>query len=133
LRLLLDTHVWIWSLISPERIGRRAFSALGSDESECFLSPVSVWELLVLIEKGRVEIDGEAQGWTREALERGPFREATLNHEVALESRRIKLPHDDPADRPLVPHAARRSAAATSVITARTGRPLSHRSCRGAF
>jgi PIN domain nuclease of toxin-antitoxin system len=102
LRLLLDTHVWIWSLISPERIGRRAFSALGSDESECFLSPVSVWELLVLIEKGRVEIDGEAQGWTREALERGPFREATLNHEVALESRRIKLPHDDPADRFLV-------------------------------
>jgi PIN domain nuclease of toxin-antitoxin system len=102
LRLLLDTHVWIWSLITPEKIGRRAFSALSAEGTERFLSPVSVWELLVLIEKGRVQIDGEAQVWTREALDRGAFREATLNHEIALESRRLELPHDDPADRFLV-------------------------------
>jgi PIN domain nuclease of toxin-antitoxin system len=102
LRLLLDTHVWVWSLMTPERIDRQAVTALSGPETERFLSPVSVWELLVLIEKGRIEIEGEAESWVRETLAQGAFREASLNHEVALWSRKIELPHEDPADRFLV-------------------------------
>jgi PIN domain nuclease of toxin-antitoxin system len=102
LRLLLDTHVWVWSLMTPERIDRQAVTALSGEETVLFLSPVSVWELLVLIERGRIEIDDEAESWVREALARGAFREASLNHEVALWSRKIELPHEDPADRFLV-------------------------------
>lgn len=37
--------------------------------------------------------------WMRNALDTLPFREATLNQEVAIQSRRIRLPHQDPADR----------------------------------
>lgn len=102
MRLLLDTHVWVWSLMTPEKIGRRAIAALNGQKTERFLSPVSVWELLVLVERGRIEIDGEAGSWVRETLARGAFREASLSHEVALWSRKIDLPHQDPADRFLV-------------------------------
>jgi PIN domain nuclease of toxin-antitoxin system len=88
--------------MTPERISRQAVRALSREETVLFLSPVSVWELLVLIEKGRIEIDDDAESWVRATLARGAFHEAQLNHEVALWSRKIELPHEDPADRFLI-------------------------------
>jgi PIN domain nuclease of toxin-antitoxin system len=52
-----------------------------------------------LIEKGRIEIDSDPIDWIREIFSTVPLKEAPLNHEVAIQSRRIKLPHKDPADR----------------------------------
>jgi PIN domain nuclease of toxin-antitoxin system len=98
-RLLLDTHVWLWTLTHPDRLGRRARSAIRRATSELWLSPISVWELLVLNERGRVRLDGEPGRWVREALERSPVREATLTSEVAIQSREIAPSHPDPADR----------------------------------
>lgn len=99
MRLLLDTHVWLWSLTDPGRLGRRARSAVARGTNELWLSPVSVWELLVLAERGRVRLDEEPGRWAREALERSPVREATLTGEVAIQSREVAPLHPDPADR----------------------------------
>jgi PIN domain nuclease of toxin-antitoxin system len=101
-KLLLDTHVWLWSLAAPERLGRKVRARLEDEASEVWLSPISVWELLVLAERGRVRLDAEPRAWVAEALERAPLEEAVLNHEVALRSREVALPHQDPADRFLV-------------------------------
>lgn len=102
MRLLLDTHVWLWSLVDPDRLVRRVRAALGRPGAEVWLSPISVWELLVLTERGRVKLDADARAWAREALERSPVDEAPLTHEVAIRSREVALPHQDPADRFLV-------------------------------
>ncbi|HUP50882.1 MAG TPA: type II toxin-antitoxin system VapC family toxin [Longimicrobiales bacterium] len=99
MRLLLDTHVWAWSLLEPERLGAQARAALAEPENDLWLSPVSAWELALLIERGRLRVDRPAVQWVEEALSRIPLREATLNHAVALRSRTISLPHQDPADR----------------------------------
>jgi len=101
-KLLLDTHVWLWSLTAPDRLGRRVRSQLERKGNQVWLSPISVWELLVLAERGRVWLDSEPRAWVAEALERAPLEEAALNHEVALRSREVSLPHQDPADRFLV-------------------------------
>lgn len=102
MRLLLDTHVWLWSLIAPDHLERRVRSRLERAKGGVWLSPISVWELLVLAERGRLRLDAEPRAWVREALERAPLEEAVLNHEVALRSREVALPHPDPADRFLV-------------------------------
>lgn len=99
MRLLLDTHVWLWSLAAPERLVRRVRTAITRSDAELWLSPISVWELLVLAERGRVRLDQEPRLWAREALERSPVQEAPLSHEVAIRSREIVLPRQDPADR----------------------------------
>jgi PIN domain nuclease of toxin-antitoxin system len=101
-KLLLDTHVWLWSLSAPDRLLGKVRKALEAKTSEVWLSPISVWELLVLAERGRVRLDLEPRAWVAEALERAPLEEAVLNHEVALRSREVSLPHQDPADRFLV-------------------------------
>ena len=101
-KLLLDTHVWYWSLASPGRLGKRVRTQLERKTNEVWLSPISVWEILVLAERGRVRLDADPRKWVTEALERTPLKEAVLNHEVALRSREVSLPHQDPADRFLV-------------------------------
>ena len=100
MRLLLDTHIWIWSVAQPTRLSRRVTAALSSARNELWLSPVSVWEALVLVEKGSLRVKGPAGAWVDSALSApGTLRDAPLTREVAIESRRVPLAHQDPADR----------------------------------
>jgi PIN domain nuclease of toxin-antitoxin system len=98
-RLLLDTHIWVWSLLEPERLGKGVTTALLADDTELWLSPLSVWELLTLIEAGRIEVDDEPHAWVGEALRAVPMREATLNNEVVVRGRRLRLRDADAVDR----------------------------------
>jgi PIN domain nuclease of toxin-antitoxin system len=97
--LLLDTHIWLWSLLDPARLGSRVREALEAHEHELWLSPISVWETLVLAERGRLALAPEPETWVRTSLARSPVIEAPLTIEVAIESRRVNLSHEDPADR----------------------------------
>ena len=99
MKLLLDTHIWLWGLLEPSRLGRRTAAALDDAANELWLSPISVWEALMPAERGRVALVPDAERWVRASLERLPFREAPLNAEVARASRALKSPSDDPADR----------------------------------
>ena len=99
MKLLLDTHIWLWMLLEPERLAAPVAAALGDAGNDLWLSPISVWEAIVLAEKGRLVLDlGPVEG-IRDALRALPVREAALTREVALVSRTVDLPHQDPADR----------------------------------
>ena len=102
MKLLLDTHIWLWSALDPGRLSPRARRALDDPGNELWLSPISVWETLVLARKKRVALDPTPEQWVRRALAELPIHEAHLNHEVAIRSETVKLGHDDPADRLLV-------------------------------
>jgi PIN domain nuclease of toxin-antitoxin system len=97
-KLLLDTHIWIWSVASPERLSRKVVASLESSKNDLWLSPISVWELLLLVEKRSVELDRPSEEWIAAAFAASPLRDAALTRDVAIESRRLKLPHRDPAD-----------------------------------
>ena len=60
MKLLLDTHIWIWMVLNPTRLSRRVASALNDSENQLWISPISVWELLMLTQKGRVELNEDA-------------------------------------------------------------------------
>ena len=99
MRLLLDTHIWLWGLLDPSRLGRRTAAALDDPDNELWLSPISIWETLMLAERRRVVLQPDPERWVRACLERLPLREAPLNAEVAMASRALRIPSDDPADR----------------------------------
>jgi PIN domain nuclease of toxin-antitoxin system len=102
-RLLLDTHVWLWQLLEPERLSRRATEALGSAEAELFLSPISVWETLILAKRGRIELQPDASTFVLDALAVSRTTMTPLTHEIAIQS--VGLPgyrNRDPADRFLI-------------------------------
>ena len=53
----------------------------------------------MLAEKGRITFGGDIEKSVRQIFQRLPLKEATLNHEVAIQSRIVQLPHQDSADR----------------------------------
>jgi PIN domain nuclease of toxin-antitoxin system len=95
----LGTHIWLWSLLEPARIVRTVAEALEEPSNELWLSPISVWELMILVEKGCVLLDRATEAWVQHTFKKVPFREAPLNHEIAIKSRCLSLPHQDPAER----------------------------------
>ena len=101
-KLLLDTHVFLWSLLDPYRLTRQVATELQQPANELWVSPITTWEVLVLAEKGRILLDPDPVTWIRKVYTAVPFQEAPLNHEIAIQSRLISLPHQDPGDRFLV-------------------------------
>jgi PIN domain nuclease of toxin-antitoxin system len=99
LKLLLDTHIWLWSFLEPEKLSREIFKELENSQNELWISPISIWETVVLAEKGRITLQPDPETWVRTALCKAPIKEAPINTEVALLSRKIRLPHQDPSDR----------------------------------
>ena len=97
MRLLLDTHIWLWSLQDPNKLGRRVQQELRSPANEIWLSPISTWEALTLCAKGKIRLQGDLSQWVAEAT--APLREAPLTHEIALAAQQLTLPNPDPADR----------------------------------
>jgi PIN domain nuclease of toxin-antitoxin system len=98
LKLLLDTHIWVWGTLEPERLSARVARQLTKAENEIWLSPVSIWELRLLHDKGRVRLIPDAVSWINDNLTRLRIREAPLTFEVALAVSSLNLPHNDPAD-----------------------------------
>jgi PIN domain nuclease of toxin-antitoxin system len=98
-KLLLDTHIWLWALLEPERLTAAVSAALESPENELWLSPISVWEAMILAERGRIAVNAAPADWVQEMVNAIPRREAPLTHDIAVASRRLSLLHQDPADR----------------------------------
>jgi PIN domain nuclease of toxin-antitoxin system len=115
MRLLLDTHIWIWMVLDPSRLSRRVARELDDAENQLWLSPISVWELLMLAEKGRVRLNEDAVSWTLRTLDQLQLHEAPVTTEVALESSVLKIPHSDPSDRLI---AASAKALDLTLVTA---------------
>jgi PIN domain nuclease of toxin-antitoxin system len=96
LKLLLDTHIWLWSALEPHRLGKNVTAELINPNNELWLSPVSTWEALALYRKRRIHLEGDPCAWLAEAMKN--FREASLTHEIAMATHGLTM-HADPADR----------------------------------
>lgn len=102
MRLLLDTHIWIWNYTAPEKLTSEVARELTSLDNERYLSPVSIWEVAILLEKRRVNLNQDFGEWCKKSIQDLSLFEAPLNWEVAHELRFTLLGHRDPADRFLV-------------------------------
>lgn len=104
-KLLLDTHVWLWlmtgdSILSPsftEAIER----SQGHDN--VLISAISIWEVGMLVEKKRVELEMDCLDWVEQSLAGPGIRLVPLSPRIAIESTRLPGEiHGDPADRILI-------------------------------
>jgi PIN domain nuclease of toxin-antitoxin system len=96
LKLLLDTHIWLWLFREHGRLGAQTLRELQDTKNELWLSPISAWEALTLHHKGRVNIHGELKAWITRAT--AGTKEAVLTHEIMIAARQLSL-HQDPSDR----------------------------------
>jgi PIN domain nuclease of toxin-antitoxin system len=102
MNLLLDTHIWIWNDLEPWKLASDINRALANPENQLWLSPVSIWEITVLLEKRRINLKQDFRSWADESVRDLQLQEAAITWEVAHEMRYTLLGHRDPADRFLV-------------------------------
>jgi len=100
--ILLDTHAWIWFLSNPEKLSASAIEKIDSavKKQQIFVSTISVWEMAMLVNKGRLTLSMHVAEWIHTA-EKLPFLHFVhIDNNIALQS--VNLPgkfHNDPADR----------------------------------
>ncbi|MGH2443672.1 MAG: type II toxin-antitoxin system VapC family toxin [Chloroflexota bacterium] len=111
--ILLDTHVLIWWIGGDGRLSVRATAAIERD-APVLVSPVSFWELAVLVERGRVSIDRDITRWCRDLLASGAVHVAALTPSAAVSAARLHEFHGDPADRFIYATAGELSVALVS-------------------
>jgi PIN domain nuclease of toxin-antitoxin system len=98
LRLLLDTHTLLWTLVEPTRLSAQATAAIAAAESEVFVSIVSPWEMAIAKARGRMNPPDDLA--TRLAQSRFELMPVQLRHIRAIES--MPRHHRDPFDRMLI-------------------------------
>lgn len=99
MRLLLDTHVWLWWLGDDRRLGKRARQALATPRSEVYVSAASAWEIAIKETLGKLRVtkaDLEAE------IGANGFLELPMRTRHALVAGRLPPLHEDPFDRMLV-------------------------------
>ncbi|SRR5258708_1429877 len=98
MKLLLDTHVWVQTLLRPEQLSREVRRQIDNPNNELFLSPISIWEAGHLARRKKIHIHATFREWVTQALERKPLQEAPLTFAVATEAAGIHLPEPDLGD-----------------------------------
>jgi PIN domain nuclease of toxin-antitoxin system len=105
-RLLLDTHVALWLDSGDERLRastRALIDGSWQNGGSIFLSAVTGWEIALLVDTGRVDLDLPVEAWIERFLDRPGVEAVPLGYRAACRSYRLHhLEHRDPADRLLI-------------------------------
>lgn len=103
MNFLLDTHVWIWLVANPNKLGVQSSQIFKEAQNLFFLSPVSTLEIAQLNYRGRLNFRFALNIWLQKAHEFSKAATQDITHEIALESYLLPEPfHSDPVDRILV-------------------------------
>ena len=73
--------------------------AIADENNELWLSPISIWETLILAEKRKVILNPDPSTWIQNSLQKLDTKEAPISNEIAILSRQLLLEQQDPADR----------------------------------
>lgn len=105
MRVLIDTHAWIWMRTSPQKLSARTRRMLLDARTEILLSAVTPWEIAIKVAIGKLRLPAPVEEFvtTRSAATRVTPLPITQLH--AMESAALPLHHRDPFDRVLIAQA----------------------------
>jgi PIN domain nuclease of toxin-antitoxin system len=104
-KLLLDTHVLLWSASDPDRLSAEARTAIEDGTQEVLVSTVSAWEIAIKQSLGKLDLPQPAAAWLPEVLRRSGFEVAPVGLSAALRVGALPWHHRDPFDRMLIAQA----------------------------
>jgi len=104
MRLLLDTHVLLWALVEPDRLGAEARAVIEDPDNEVLFSAASIWEVAIKAGLGRSDFTVRPEEVAQGAIKAG-FAELPVRAEVAARVANLPPHHRDPFDRLLVAQA----------------------------
>jgi PIN domain nuclease of toxin-antitoxin system len=104
-KLLLDTHCWLWMTHAPEELGGPAREAIESRDNDLFLSAASAWELVIKHALGKLELPLPPEEYVPTRLERTGVAGLAVSITHTLQVGKLPPHHRDPFDRLLIAQA----------------------------
>ena len=104
MKVLVDTHCWLWALARPEALNAEAAALLSDDETEVVLSAASVWEIAIKSALGKLRVTA-ADDSLFAILDDQPVTRLPILHSHAHHVANLPLHHRDPFDRMLIAQA----------------------------
>lgn len=106
--IVLDTHAWIWWLSDPDRLSPKAATAIeqAAAKAEIGISAMSVWEFMMLVRRGRLELSMPPEEWLSLAESIPGVRFLPVTNAIAVKSVNLPAIHNDPADRIIIATAS---------------------------
>lgn len=105
MRILLDTHVWLWMIESPDRLNKRALKILRKQDNELLLSAVSAWEISIKHSLGRIDLGGAPAAVIPRLMRESDVLPLSIAHAHGIAAGLLPRHHADPFDRMLVAQA----------------------------
>lgn len=105
MKILLDTHVFLWWVVDDPRLSAELRMALESPDNTVFLSSASVWEIAIKQSLDRVRLPQDPADWLRTYVTQYGLLALAIEHSHALAVRNLPARHRDPFDRMLVAQA----------------------------
>ena len=124
MKLLLDTHTFIWWAGELEKLPKRVITACGNSDNSLILSVVSVWEVKIKIQLGKLNLDLPLKTMIENQQQTNSLQilHVNLAHVLALDS--LPFHHKDPFDRLLIAQAKVEDAFLVSRDTAFSNYPV---------
>ena len=102
MRLLIDTHCWLWWLGAPERLRDSSRRLIANHDNEVLFSAASSWEIAIKIALGKLHLPSPVEQYVPDRLARNAMGALPVEHIHALRVATLPLHHGDPFDRLLV-------------------------------
>ena len=124
MKLLLDTHTFIWWDSDPAKLSKNAMSSCQNPENTLILSVVSIWEMQIKLQLGKLQLNQPLPEIidSQQKQNNIQFLSVTLDHVLALDN--LPFHHKDPFDRLLIAQAIVENAVLVSVDSKFTNYPV---------
>jgi PIN domain nuclease of toxin-antitoxin system len=105
LRLLLDTHAFIWATASPARLSKACRAAIEDPQNDVIVSAAVAWEMTIKYALGKLTLPLDPIAYFPSRLVALGFRPLAISAEHALAIGKLPPHHNDPFDRIMVAQA----------------------------
>ncbi len=105
MKVLLDSHCWLWSISEPGRLNVRARALFEETRKPLFLSAASSWEIAIKVSLGKLKLPEPPTSFVPSRLAATGIRPLAIEHAHALRVAELPAHHADPFDRLLIAQA----------------------------
>lgn len=105
MKILLDTHCWLWMKAAPERFSGEALKLLEDTSNDIYLSAVSAWEIAIKYALGKLPLPMSPREYMLSRMEGSDIKALPITHAHALQVAELPKHHRDPFDRLLIVQA----------------------------
>lgn len=105
MRLLIDTHVFLWAAAEPGKLSAPAFNAIQDRANDVFVSAAVAWEIVIKSRIGKLSVPAQPAAWFPARVQSLGFQTLDITSAHALALSALPEIHKDPFDRIMIAQA----------------------------